>query len=79
MASLSLGVSPRQIQRLKHADLSRPKLPQVPWNRKSREVIDLVCEAKAEYPHRSNQRIAELVADRLGESLSSVTVRKILI
>jgi len=79
MASLSLGVSPRQIQRLKHQDLTKPKLPQIPWNRKSREVIDLVLEAKEEYLHRSNQRIAELVSDRLGEPLCGHTVRKILI
>jgi len=79
MASLSLGVSPRQIQRLKHMDLSQPKMPRIPWNRKSREMIELVCEAKAEYPHRSNQRIAELVSDRSGESLCGHTVRKMLI
>lgn len=79
MASLSLGVSQRQIQRLKHRDLIKPRLPQIPWNRKSRELINLVVEAKEEYSHRSNQRIAEFVSDRLGESLSSETVRKILI
>ena len=79
MASLSLGVSPRQIQRLKHRDLTKPRMPQIPWNRKSRELINLVVEAKEEYSHRSNQRIAEFVSDRLGESLSSETVRKILI
>lgn len=79
MASLSLGVSRRQIQRLKHKDLTKPRLPQIPWNRKPRQLIDLVVEAKEEYPHRSNQRIAELVSDRLGESLCGQTVRKILI
>lgn len=79
MASLSLGVSCRQIQRLKHQDLSKPPMPRIVWNRKSREMIDLVVEAKEEYPHRSNQRIAELVSDRLGESLCGQTVRKILI
>lgn len=79
MASSSLGVSRRQIQRLKHKDLTKPKLPLIPWNRKSRELISLAVEAKEEYPHRSNQRIAELVSDRLGEPLSMETVRKILI
>jgi hypothetical protein len=79
MASLSLGISCRQIQRLKHRDLSKPPMPRIPWNRKSREVIDLIVLTKEEYPHRSNQRIAELVSDRMGESLCGQTVRKILI
>lgn len=79
MASASLGVSRRQIQRLKHKNLSLPPMPRIIWNRKSQEVIDLVVLAKDEYPHRSNQRIAELVSDRLGESLCGQTVRKILI
>lgn len=79
MASSSLGVSCRQIQRLKHKDLTRPVGPRIVWNRKSREVTDLVVLAKEEFPHRSNQRIAELVSDRLGESLCGQTVRKILI
>ena len=79
MASRSLGVSRRQIQRLKHRDLSLAPMPRIVWNRKSREVVDLVVLAKEEYPHRSNQRIAELVSDQLGESLCGQTVRKILI
>jgi transposase InsO family protein len=79
MASSSLGVSPRQIQRLKNKDLLAPRMPQIPWNRKSREMIDLVVEAKEDYPHRSNQRIAELVSERLGESLCASSVRKILV
>lgn len=79
MASLSLNVSSRQIQRLKHKDLIKPRMPQIPWNRKSSELVNLVVEAKEEYPHRSNQRIAELVSDRLGEYLCGQTVRKILI
>ena len=79
MASSSLGVSRRQVQRLKHKDLTMPSMPRIPWNRKSRELINFVVEAKEEYPHRSNQRIAEFVSDRLEQSLSSETVRKILI
>lgn len=79
MASLSIGVSCRQIQRLKHYDLTKPSKLRIPWNRKSREVVNLIVVAKEEYPHRSNQRIAELVSDRLGESLCGQTVRKILI
>ncbi|MCX6013504.1 MAG: DDE-type integrase/transposase/recombinase [Chloroflexi bacterium] len=79
MASLSLGVSYRQIQRLKHKDFTLPPISRIVWNCKSREVTDLVVLAKEEYPYRSNQRIAELVSDRLGESLCGQTVRKILI
>jgi transposase InsO family protein len=79
MAAMALGVSRRQIQRLKHKDFALLQLPRIPWNRKSRELIDLVVLAKEEYPHRSNQRIAELVSDRLGESLCGQTVRRILI
>lgn len=79
MAASSLNLSLRQIQRLKLQDLNIPKTPRIPWNRKGRETIDLVLEAKDDYPHRSNQRIAELVSERLGESLCAQTVRKILI
>ncbi len=79
MASLSLGISCRQIQRLKHRDLTKPPLLKIAWNRKSQETIDLVILAKEEYPHRSNQRIAELVSDQAGEPLCGATVRHILI
>lgn len=82
MAASSLGLSVRQVQRLKNGHQTIKKCnsyPRIPWNRKPQEVIDLVVEMKDEYPHRSNQRIAELVSDRLGESLCASTVRKILI
>jgi transposase InsO family protein len=78
MAAQNLGLSCRQIQRLKQTPKSDDRVP-VPWNRKSQAVIDLVVSLKEDYPHRSNQRIAELVSDRLGESLCYETVRKILI
>src|SRR3954468_14671476 len=66
MAAQSLGLSCRQIQRLKQTPKSDDRVS-VPWNRKSQAVIDLVVSLKEDYPHRSNQRIAELVSDRLGE------------
>lgn len=82
MAASSLGLSVRQVQRLKNGknEFERSNnLPRIPWNRKSQKVIDLVVEMKDEYPTRSNQRIAELVTDRLGESLCASSVRKILL
>lgn len=78
MAAESLGISRRHIQRLK-GRVERTHEPRIPWNRKSQEVCELVVAAKVEYPHRSNERIAELIRERLGEPLSAPTVRKILI
>lgn len=82
MAASSLGLSVRQVQRLKNGKNKSQKsnnYPRIPWNRKSQEVINLIVEMKDEYPVRSNQRIAELVGNKLGESLCASTVRKILI
>lgn len=79
VAASSLGLSQRHIQRLRRGKIADGSLPRIPWNRKSQEVINLIVEMKDEYPHRSNQRIAELASDKLGESLCAATVRKILI
>jgi transposase InsO family protein len=78
-AAEALGVSQRHIQRLKHATPKPVFNPRIPWNRKSQEVVAYTVTMKEEHPHRSNQRIAELVRERLGEPISWVTVRKILI
>lgn len=84
-AALSLGISPRQVQRLVKAfkqgsnnPLVLSPKPRNYWNKKSDKVRDLVLSLKQESPYRSNYAIADLVKEA-GEQISPPSVRKILI
>lgn len=84
----TLGMSQRQAQRLgkifKDNDcnvLSLLSKPRRSWNRKPKELIDLIVSLKKENPQRSNYAIADLLKQNNRANLiaSPATVRKILI
>lgn len=81
-ACADLGVSQRQVQRLIKAFKSNPLAlavkPRNYWNKKTKELIDLVVSLKKENPYRSNYAIADLIKEK-GKSVSPATVRRILI
>lgn len=82
-AALLLRISQRQVQRLvqKLKQQGVPGLipnPRNHWNKKSKELTDLIVSLKKQRVQRSNYHISDLVA-RAGFKACPATVRKILI
>lgn len=85
-ASEVLKISQRQVQRLVRtlkAGNDNPLVllpkPRNYWNKKPKQIIDLVLNLKGESSYRSNYAIADLLKENTGERISPATVRKILL
>ncbi len=82
-----LNLSIRHIRRLlskfrqnqKSISALKPKSRPKAWNGKTEKIIKLVIELKKERSARSNQYIAECVANKFLQKISAATVRNILI
>jgi len=86
-AAQELEISERQVRRLLQrfrqgkrclkTILPKPRPPA--WNGTTLAITEEIIRLKREKPNRSNQYIAEFIENKLGQKISSSTVRKILI